>query len=75
MGKVVFSGHGGFDTNTNPPMVTVPDNTEIHFYTENLKALLDDIGGDIETMSAAFDNAQPEPVGLRRPVCLELHPV
>ena len=40
-------------------MVTVPENTEIHFYTENMKALLDSIGGDIESMSTAFDSAQP----------------
>jgi hypothetical protein len=59
MGKVVFSGHGGFETSTDPPMVTVPENTEIHFYTENLKALLDSIGGDVESMSPAFDAAQP----------------
>ncbi len=31
MGKVVFSGHGGFETSTNPPMITVPERTEIHF--------------------------------------------
>ena len=36
---------------------TVPNDTEIHFYTENLKALLDNTGCDIETMSAAFDDA------------------
>ena len=59
MGKVVFSGHGGFETSTDPPMVTVPQGTEIHFYSENLRALLDSIGGDIESMSAAFDSAQP----------------
>ena len=59
MGKVVFSGHGGFETSTNPPMITVPERTENHFYTENLKALLDSIGGDIESMSTAFDTAQP----------------
>jgi hypothetical protein len=59
MGKVVFSGHGGFDTSTNPPTVMVPEGTEIHFYTENLKALLDSVGGAIESMSAAFDSASP----------------
>jgi len=59
MGKVVFSGHGSFDPSTVPPFTTVPDGTEIHFYTENLKALLDSYGGDIESMSPAFDGVTP----------------
>ena len=59
MGKVVFSGHGSFDPSTYPPSTTVPDNTEIHFYTENLKELLDSYGGDIESMSPAFDSVSP----------------
>lgn len=28
MGKVVFSGHGGFETNADPPLVTVPNDTD-----------------------------------------------
>ena len=59
MGRVVFSGHAGLETSTDPATVTVPNDTEIHFHTDNLKALLDNIGGDIETMSAAFDIAMP----------------
>jgi hypothetical protein len=59
---VVLSGHGGFDTKTNPPWVTVPNGATIYFYTDNLKALLDPIGGAIESMSAALKQANPSQV-------------
>src|SRR3954471_2765776 len=56
---VVLSGHGGFELDTNPPWVTVPDGATIYFYTENMKALLDSLGGEMETVSAAFQSATP----------------
>lgn len=62
MGKVVFSGHGGFETDTNPPWVTVPPGTTIYFYSDNMKALLDSNGQSVETMSAALDSASPSQV-------------
>lgn len=62
MAKVVFSGHGGFETSTNPPWVTVPEGTTIYFYSDNMKALLDSNGQTVETMSAALDTASPSQV-------------
>lgn len=62
MGKVVFSGHGGFETATNPPWVTVPPATTVYFYSDNMKALLDSNGHSVETMSAALDVAPPSQV-------------
>lgn len=62
MGKVVFSGHGGFETSTNPPWVTVPSGTTIYFYSDNMKALLDSHGQTVETMAAALDSATPSQV-------------
>lgn len=62
MGKVVFSGHGGFDTSTDPPWVTVPDGTTLYFYSDNMKALLDSNGQTVETMATALDSATPSQV-------------
>lgn len=62
MGKVVFSGHGGFETSTEPPWVTVPSGTTLYFYTDNMKALLDSNGQTVETMAAALDQASPSQV-------------
>ena len=62
MGKVVLSGHGGFDTSTDPPWVTVPDGTTLYFYSDNMKALLDSNGQTVETMSAMLDSASPSQV-------------
>jgi hypothetical protein len=59
---VVLSGHGGFELDTKPPWATVPPGTTINFYTENMKALFDDAGGAIETLSAAFQSATPSQV-------------
>lgn len=62
MGKVVFCGHGGFDTSTDPPWVSVPSGTTLYFYSDNMKALLDFNGQSVETMSAALDSATPSQV-------------
>jgi hypothetical protein len=62
MGKVVFSGHGGFETSTEPPWISVPSGTTLYFYSDNMKALLDSNGQTVETMSAALDSASPSQV-------------
>lgn len=62
MSKVVFSGHGGFETTTDPSWVTVPSGTTLYFYSDNMKALLDSNGQSVETMSAALDSATPSQV-------------
>lgn len=62
MGKIVFSGHGGFETSTDPPWVTVPSGSTIYFYSDNMKALLDSHGQTVETMAAALDGATPSQV-------------
>jgi hypothetical protein len=59
---VVLSGHGEFKTATNPPSVRVPDGAAIYFYTENMKLLRDTYGGEIESMSALFQQASPSQV-------------
>lgn len=62
MGMVVFSGHGGFDTSTNPPWVQVPEGTTLYFYSDNLKALLDSNGQVVETLSSVLQGASPSQV-------------
>ncbi len=37
----------------------MPAGTTIYFYSENGKALLDSFGGELESMSAMFDQASP----------------
>lgn len=70
MGKVVFSGHGGFDPNTTPPWVEIPSGTTLRFYSDNMKALLDSSGQTVETMSAALDSAVPSQVVVGGRSCL-----
>ena len=66
MAIVVFSGHGAFETSKfkDPSMAgqewaTVPDGTEIYFYTDNLKTLYDHYGQQVETVSDALLQATP----------------